>query len=637
MRNLLLFAIFMGGLITQTHAAVSLEIVELPASVYAGTPVKILVKIQVPSPTQLNGNTLLQYRFSPSEEYATASIKIGDTVKKGSVQEYMVSSYIRAGTAIGSTTLDIKILNSRVTSVPMMIDRPVILEGARLTVGYQGWFATPGDSSLNRWNHWFEGNNQDQPTQDLWPLVNESDYPDRIQTELTDNNGRPVYLYSNAHQSTANTHVSWMRQYGLQAYFVGRFLEPFSNNAKFAEFRNTVMQNMIDATQDTLYGGKELKVAIFYNLTTNPKASGEKDYLNELWEDWKDVVDNKRWTSEERYLTKDGKPVIRIYGIGYKNRPSGITAPEAQDLIRRFTDPTHPEYRDRYQAYLIGGVPSKWYVGGNEAYNSKEWLDVYESYDMIQPWLVNRYQDQQEVDQWMKNIMTEDLTRINELHASGRDVGYLPLIFPGFSWYNLNGVYNVAPRDGGEFYWQQAYRIAELGVTNLMIANFDEVDEGTAIYKCAVNDKQVPDSTQFTERKRFLHYNSGEPAEENYPADWYLKITREIRKMLLGTTPLTPDLPITPNTDTVVSLPQDHPNASDSIVLYPNPARDKLYIKLLYPGKAWVHFHNKMGQLILTQTLSGSQAVDISALRPDIYNVRVRQGSTVRGRQIVIE
>jgi hypothetical protein len=66
-------------------------------------------------------------------------------------------------------------------------------------------------------------------------------------------------------------------------------------------------------------------------------------------------------------------------------------------------------------------------------------------------------------------------------------------MFPGFSWYNLkNGAtaINKIPRDGGRFMWRQAYRyISNPNINTLYLAQFDEVDEGTAIFKVTAKDE----------------------------------------------------------------------------------------------------------------------------------------------------
>ena len=63
----------------------------------------------------------------------------------------------------------------------------------------------------------------------------------------------------------------------------------------------------------------------------------------------------------------------------------------------------------------------------------------------------------------------------------------------------------------------------------IYVAMFDEVDEGTAIFKCT-ND--VPPDGE----SRFLTY-------EGLPTDFYLKLTGAGGKMLRGELPVTEPLP----------------------------------------------------------------------------------------------
>ena len=105
-------------------------------------------------------------------------------------------------------------------------------------------------------------------------------------------------------------------------------------------------------------------------------------------------------------------------------------------------------------------------------------------------------------------------------------VGYLPVVFPGFSWFNMYGrAYNDIPRLKGEFLWSQFAAAKRAGATMIYVAMFDEVDEGTAIFKCA-NDVPTNGPSKFV-------------TLEGLPADHYLKLTGAGAKMLRGEKPLT--------------------------------------------------------------------------------------------------
>ena len=89
---------------------------------------------------------------------------------------------------------------------------------------------------------------------------------------------------------------------------------------------------------------------------------------------------------------------------------------------------------------------------------------------------------------------------------------YLPVVFPGFSWHNLqrNSPLNQIPRLEGRFLWTQYVQAKKAGATMIYQAMFDEMDEGTAIFKCS-NSPPVGDS-------RFVTF-------EDQPSDHYLWLT----------------------------------------------------------------------------------------------------------------
>ena len=109
-------------------------------------------------------------------------------------------------------------------------------------------------------------------------------------------------------------------------------------------------------------------------------------------------------------------------------------------------------------------------------------------------------------------------------------VDYLPVAFPGFSWFNMNGKsFNSIPRLKGGFLCSQFAAAKKAGAYSLYIAMFDEVDEGTAIFKCT-NDPPVGES-------RFLTY-------EGLPTDHYLWLTGMGGRLLRGEIDATDDVPI---------------------------------------------------------------------------------------------
>ena len=77
---------------------------------------------------------------------------------------------------------------------------------------------------------------------------------------------------------------------------------------------------------------------------------------------------------------------------------------------------------------------------------------------------------------------------------------YLPVVFPGFSWHNMQpevATLDEIPRLKGQFLWKQYRRGQKAGATMIYQAMFDEMDEGTAIFKCT-NDPPVGESKFLT-------------------------------------------------------------------------------------------------------------------------------------------
>jgi hypothetical protein len=116
-------------------------------------------------------------------------------------------------------------------------------------------------------------------------------------------------------------------------------------------------------------------------------------------------------------------------------------------------------------------------------------------------------------------------------------VDYAPCVCPGFSWHNLS-VHSFPddvkpsgsiPRQGGRFYWQQLSTAIRSGAEMIYVAMFDEVNEGTAIFKCTDN----PPVSQYAQ---FV-------GMDGKPSDLYLWLTGEAAKMLRKEKPLSLKIP----------------------------------------------------------------------------------------------
>ena len=87
-------------------------------------------------------------------------------------------------------------------------------------------------------------------------------------------------------------------------------------------------------------------------------------------------------------------------------------------------------------------------------------------------------------------------------------------------------------RDGGRFFWQQLSASIAMGAQMLYIAMFDEMDEGTAIFKCA---KTVPVP---------LPGSTFVPIAPGDSSDNYLWLAGQAGRMLRGEIPLSRQMPV---------------------------------------------------------------------------------------------
>jgi hypothetical protein len=105
------------------------------------------------------------------------------------------------------------------------------------------------------------------------------------------------------------------------------------------------------------------------------------------------------------------------------------------------------------------------------------------------------------------------------------------VVFPGFSWHNLRGDArsDAVPRLQGRFLWSQYVAAKRSGATMVYQAMFDEMDEGTAIFKCTANPP-VGASTFLT--------------NEGLASDHYLKLVGAASRMIRGELPLSDAMPL---------------------------------------------------------------------------------------------
>ena len=392
---------------------------------------------------------------------------------------------------------------ARTTPVdPTTLDR-------KLMFGYQGWFGCPGDGSpLGAWEHWFRRGEANAATVrvDMWPDVSELAADERCATPLTLPGGRQAELYSAFNPRTVDRHFRWMQEYDLAGVFLQRFTVRLDNPAVLG-FRDGVARNVRSAAESH---GRVF--AIMYDISGHPQES----VTEAVKRDWMYAVDTLRVTESPRYLRHRGRPLLAIWGFGFLDRSP--TPEQAADLIEFFKNNPNP----RYRVTLLGGIPARWRTLTRDSRPDPKWARVYRSFDVVSPWTIGRFRDADGIDRFYADEVANDL-----LEARRLGLEYMPVVFPGFSWHNMNKTapFNRIPRRGGRFYWRQVERALRAGNTMMYGAMFDEVDEGTAMFKVAASARDAP-----TEIPVVTLDVDGVPL----PSDWYLRLAREAQKRLRG-------------------------------------------------------------------------------------------------------
>jgi hypothetical protein len=399
----------------------------------------------------------------------------------------------------------------------------------KFLMGYQGWRACTGDgSAVNSYLHW--SYNGAQPAQgnvipDIWPDNSELTAGEQFSTSLTMGNGQQAKAYSSYLPQTVNRHFQWMQANNLDGVFLQRFIWDVkgSGNPSMTALRNQVALNVKSAAESN---GRVF--ALMYDLSGEPPAQ----MVSDMQSDWAYVTGTLQLTNSSRYLKHNGKPVVAIWGIGF----SGFTFTTTQIT-------TLINYFKSQGCTVMGGVPYSWRTLDGDSQTSTAWTPIYHSLDVLSPWSVNRYQTESQVDANLPRLQAD----LADCQANGVD--YLPVAFPGYSAKNLNGgALNEAPRNGGNFYWRQVYNVLRSGCNMVYGAMFDEVDEGTALYKLAPTMQTTPTPGASS----FFALNV-----DGYtlPSDWYLRVTGQGTKSVNGTIPLHTQLPITPTNSITVTYP----------------------------------------------------------------------------------
>ncbi len=506
-----------------------------------------------------------------------------------------------------STNRVISVSNDDVEKVdPNTLDNKIMF-------GYQGWFGARGDGSkVNAWSHYFANNNKNLPTVDFWPDISECDADELFNTGLTLPNGDPAMLPSAYTFKTVNRHFKWLADYHLDGVFLQRFVNELSDS-RYKNFRDKVLQNVKSGAETF---GRVF--AVMYDIS----SSSDINRFERIKQDWVELVD-AGVTESSSYLKHNGLPILSVWGIGFNHHGYKYTPAEAMDLINFLTN--NPN--SKYNVTLMGGVPTYWRQLMNDSETDPGWKEVYTSLDIISPWSVGRYSNYSGINSFKYNIIRPDKRYIGELNDAGKDIDYLPVIWPGFSWGNLQAfhgntsIYNQIPRDGGNFFWKQAYNVIDEDIKMIYVAMFDEIDEGTAMFKLAPTQQEVPDPNQFSNGIEFISLDAD---GENLPSDWYLQLADCTGKVMKGEMPLTVEMPECTSTSSDY-IPLVNKEDNFTIKSY----KDYIEVTFFSKGNYTINMLNSFGQIILskkiivTDYVPAKERIELSSQNFGVYIISV--------------
>ncbi len=395
----------------------------------------------------------------------------------------------------------------------------------KIFTGYQGWFHPDGDGSERPWKHYgasVDGKMIFRPGAcviDLWPDMSEADADERFATEFKMADGTMAPVFSSWHPKTVFRHFRWMHDYSIDGAFVQRFGTDLRRPQSY-DVRNRVLENCRAGAH--MNG---VAWAVMYDLTGLKRV----EIRSLVMEDWKRLCARMAVQKDAAYLRHEGKPVVAVWGVGFSDARD-YTLDECRELIRFLHD--DPECGGNA---IMLGVPTWWRDGREDAVPAAQLHPLILEADIISPWTVGRMGLLPMVATIAEQVWQEDIAWLAPHRKE-----YLPVAFPGFRWNNLAGTDKTAglpgtrphldiPRLRGEFFWRQIAAAKQAGASSLYLAMFDEMDEGTAIFKAANRPPMGASS--------FLDL-------DGLPADTWLWLAGQGRRMLRGELPLTLQPPL---------------------------------------------------------------------------------------------
>ncbi len=373
-----------------------------------------------------------------------------------------------------------------------VLDVPVVdnstLDG-KVMFGYQGWFNHPDDGAGLGWIHWGNFYEPLRSTVDMYPDMREYGQDEKYDAHLTFPDGSMAPVYSSFNRNSVVRHMKWVRDYNLDGVFLQRFISN-ADNQKGMDHKDSVTTHIMEGCEK--YGRV---FAIMYD--------GVANRVEDMKQDWMHLVDDIGVTESDRYLHHRGLPLVSLWGYSVRDE---ATPDQLQEMIDFFTNPPDPKYK----ASIKLGVFWNFYA-------QSEFQEAFKQVDVISPWFSGST-DYDRGQKW----------------GDDNNVDYIPVVHPGFSWHNLkypepSATKNRTPREGGQFIWDEVNDVVPVNAKSIYIAMFDEIDEGTAMFKLAENDEMIPREGYWL------------PLDEDgfdLPSDWYLRTASLATQVVRGYAPL---------------------------------------------------------------------------------------------------
>lgn len=335
----------------------------------------------------------------------------------------------------------------------------------RAVVGYQGWFRAEGDGSGLGFRH-YDQRGRFEPGQcsvDCWPDVSELGPGARHATAFRKGDGSAAEVFSSADPETVRLHFGWMRDYGIGGAMLQRFAVS-TRDERLRASLDVVLGNVRAASHET-----GVPWALMYDLS----GCSAGEVPGRVLDDLDALVAAGDFRQDAGYLRLRGRPLVAVWGVGF-NDGRAYTVASCLELVRAL--------HERGWSVFVG-VPYWWLDGTRDAVDDPALRQIAGEADMVSPWSVGRYASPGEAARGVEARVRGDLAWLRE-----RGVGYAPVVFPGFSWHNMHdrdarSPLGQIPRAGGRFLWVQASAAVACGADTVYLAMFDEMDEGTCLFK----------------------------------------------------------------------------------------------------------------------------------------------------------